>query len=190
MPEATAAHLLEAVELDTERTEASLDLFLLEALLKEVRPVRDGEGAWQLMLRQLPESIMGVLMTKITVARSHVSIRTAPDTDPEYHYPQYLVHRCRKHAEPPGPDDEARCACEWEDGDERMYLVRTPVVADAYTPGTGRNTWSRIRPMLREPRPEPREITLAEYNMLAYARTWIHANDPLLSAWLAGEDSR
>ena len=41
--------------------------------------------------------------------------------------------------------------------------------------------------MMTDPRPEPKDIPLAEFNALSYARMWIRANDPLLLEFLAGE---
>ena len=137
LPEPNAAHLLEAYELDSEHTEESLDLFLLETLLAETRECGDDEGSWQVMLRKLPQSVFEVLLSKITVAPGRVSVRTAPDTDAEYGYPQYLVHRCElAHPERPPGQQDPRCACP-PAGDERVYLLRTPVVADSYTAGSG-----------------------------------------------------
>ena len=187
LPEPNAAHLLEAYELDSERTEESLDLFLLETLLAETRACRDDEGSWQVMLRKLPQSVYELLLSKITVPPGRISIRTAPDADAEFGYPQYLVHRCElAHPERPAGQQDPRCAC-LPAGDERVYLLRTPVVADSYTLGANRTTWARLRPMMIDPRPEPKDIPLAEYHALAYARMWIRANDPLLLEFLAGE---
>ena len=187
LPEPNAAHLLEAYELDSEHTEESLDLFLLEVLLAETRQCRDDEGSWQVMLRKLPQSIFELMLTKITVPPGRISIRTAPDADAEYGYPQYQVHRCElDHPERPPGQQDLRCACA-PAGEERVYLLRTPVVADSYTPGAGRTSWARLRPLMMDPKPEPKDIPLAEYNALAYARMWIRASDPLLLEFLAAE---